>query len=222
MNKTTKKIVLSPKDFRIGFELEFKSRKLTNEYGNPWTFSNGIPRKKKIKLPTRSMEKIGKVGADGNLWELRTNPVCFTKAEAYLKEAFSILEHFNASTTENCGLHINISCKKTRLHRNLDPIGLSHTLNTAKLAKKFGRDKVTACRSPKENKPYCLFEFYSRNFIDWEKHLAINFLNYHGKPKKDSRIEFRFPGGKNYHKKEKLCIDTLNTIVTSLTRSYRN
>ena len=221
VKNSPKKISLYPKDFRVGFELEFKSRTLTKKYGSPWEFTNGSGNRGKIKLPTKTMEKIGRVGGDGDLWELRTKPVCFTKSKTYLKEAFLILEHFKASTNENCGLHINVSCKKKRFHKNLDPITLSTILDTAKLAKKFGRAKTRACLSPSENKPYTLFDFYSQNLIHWEKHFAINFQNYKKTPKKTSRIEFRFPGGKNYHKKEKLCIDTLNIIVKSLSQSYR-
>lgn len=216
MRKSPKKISLSPKDFRVGFELEFKSRELTREYGDSWSYSG-----KKIRLSNTNLKNIGSIGADGDLWELRTNPVCFLKSREYLKQSFSILKHFKASTNENCGLHINVSCKKKRFHKNLDPIALSTILDTAKLAKKFGRAKTRACLSPRDNKPYTLFDFYSQNLIHWEKHFAINFQNYKKTPKKSSRIEFRFPGGKNYHKKEKLCIDTLNTIVKSLSQSYR-
>jgi hypothetical protein len=222
MIKSPKKITLSPKDFRVGFELEFKSRELTRKYGSSWNFSNGSCNKPKIKLPHKSMEKIGRIGGDGDLWELRTKPICFTKAKEYLKEAFSILRHFNASTNKNCGLHINVSCKKKKFHTNLNPITLSTILDTAKLAKKFGRAKTRACLSPTKNKPYSSFDFYAQKIVDWEKNFAINFQNYKANPQKSSRIEFRVPGGKDYHKKEKLCVDTLNTIVKGLSQSYRN
>lgn len=213
----TKQIKLRPKDFRVGFELEFKSKPLTKRYGDSWDMAF---RAKHIKLPNTQLERVMKVGVDGPNWELRTNPVCGTKARSTLKDAFFILKHFGAITNRNCGLHINISCKRKSLHNHLDPIKLYKTLDPQKLAKLFGRESSKYCKSPKTTKPWTVFEFCSQSIRNCFKHHGINFSYYDKCAKKSSRIEFRFLGGKDYHNKENLSYQVLKSILKSLGTSY--
>jgi hypothetical protein len=217
MIRKSKAIKLTPKDFRVGFELEFKSRSLTKKYGDTWdlTFKNRY-----FKLPNKNLEKTMRLGIDGANWELRTIPVCGTKARKTLKDAFFILKHFNAQTSRYCGLHINVSCKRKALHNNLDPIKLHKTLDPQKLARLFNREKSRYCKSPKNTKPWTVFEFCSKSLHSCFKHHGINFSNYERRALKTSRIEFRFPGGKDYHNKENLSYRTLSKILKSLCKSY--
>lgn len=219
MTKKSKQIKLSPRDFKVGFELEFKSKPLAKKYGDAWDLAF---RGKYIKLPNRNLEKVMKLGTDGPNWELRTFPICGSKAKTVLKDAFFILKHFQAHTNRNCGLHINVSCKHKGLHNNLDPIKLYKTLDPQKLAKLFKRENSKYCKCPMNIKPWTVFEFCSKSIKSCFKHNGINFSHYDKRAKKSSRIEFRFLGGKDYHNKEKLSYLTLNSIVKSLCASYIN
>jgi hypothetical protein len=216
MTKTSQ-IKLHPKDFRVGFELEFKSKPLTKKYGDSWDIAF---KRKYIRLPNIKLEKIMRMGADGPNWELRTFPICGTKAKKTLKDAFFILKHFNAVTNRNCGLHINVSCKHRRLHNHLDPIKLYKTLEPKKLSKLFGRESSKYCKSPKTTKPWTVFEFCSQSIRSCFKHHGINFSHYDRNARKSSRIEFRFLGGKDYHNRENLSYQTLKSILKSLGSSY--
>lgn len=210
---------LTPKDFKVGFELEFKSPQLTKKYGNSWDISM---RGKYIKLPNKTLEKVMKMGADGPNWELRTSPVCGSKAKKTLKDAFFILKHFRASTSRNCGLHINVSCKRKGLHNKLDPIKLYKTLDPQKLAKLFGRENSRYCKCPKDVKSWTVFEFCSKSINQCVKHHGINLGHYDKRARKSSRIEFRFLGGKDYHERERLSYKALSSILKSLSKSYSN
>lgn len=215
--KILKQIQLKSKDFKVGFELEFKSPPLTKKYGNTWdlAFKNRY-----IKLPNKDLEKVMKIGVDGPNWELRTLPICGTKARSTLKDAFFVLKHFNAQTTRYCGLHINVSCKRKSLHNNLDPIKLHRSLEPKKLAKLFGRENSKYCKCPKDQKPWTVFEFCSLSIKTCFRHSGINFANYEKRARKTSRIEFRFLGGKDYHSRETISYSTLNSIVKNLSKSY--
>jgi len=217
MTEARSQIKLHPKDFRVGFELEFKSPRLTKKYGSSWDIYH---RGKYIKLPNKMLEKVMKMGADGSNWELRTVPVCGSKAKKTLKDALFVLKHFDAVTSRNCGLHVNISCKRKSLHNNLDPIKLYKTLDPQKLSKLFGREGSHFCKNPRSTKPWTVFEFCSQSIKCCFKHHGINFSHYQERATKNSRIEFRFLGGKDYHNKEKICYSTLKTIIGSLSKSY--
>lgn len=220
--KPTSKIALRPSDFRIGFELEFRSKVLVRRYGDPCRFCDGTGKpRKRIKIRGRTLAAVGEVGGDGPLWELRTHPVCYTEFEDCLRKAFRILEYFEASAGKRCGLHVNVSCKKRSVHGNLDPLRLTKFLDTSKLSRLFGRQKLETCKSPVDTRPFALFDFYTRNLGEGDRHLAINFLPYHLTPKKTSRVEFRFLGGRAYHRKPDLCIKVVKAIVRSMTKSYR-
>lgn len=200
----------------MGFELEFKSKILNKQYGEPWRFSD-----KSIKIKDRELARVGKVGADGPLWELRTYPVCHTQAKKQLLDAFRVLSFFEATSGKHCGLHVNVSCKRKNLHSFLDPLLLAQRLDSFKLAKLFDRQKLEVCKSPKDTKPFSLFYFYARRLGEEDRNLAINFVPYRRAHQKNSRVEFRFMGGVRYHRKPALCTRIVDYIVESMAKSYR-
>jgi hypothetical protein len=222
MKKKACKLRLSPSDFRVGFELEFKSKPLRKKFGDPCLLEGSDGKSKTpIPLPCKSLKKVGEIGCDGHLWEFRSRPVCYTKAKGYLMKAFRVLEYYEADTTRRCGLHVNISCKRSDLHDHLDPIGLTRRLDPPRLAKLFGRRTLPTCESPKNSKPFAVFSFYASKLGEEDRHMAINLIPYGDEPTKKSRVEFRFLGGKDYHRKKDLCFHVLDLIIESMSRSYR-
>lgn len=201
---------ISKKHLRVGFELEFKSPHLAKKYGKP--FWGGSLR---ISTP------VGNIGVDGDNYELRTKPVRAPQAAGLLTEALALIEQFRGKTTSTTGLHINVSCSLKKYHHRIDPLKLWKKLNPKKWARLFGRQKSTFCSSPKSLSPWETFAFAGGLFGDGDRNSAINFLPYGSKPKKSSRIEFRFLGGKNYHRKTKTVLKTLDAILRATSASYR-
>lgn len=200
---------LQKKDLKIGFEFEFLSPTIKKIHGPAWSAGN-----LRIRTP------VGTIGTDGDNFELRTPPTSAMLAQKILKESLKVLRNYEAKTTKTTGLHINVSCRNKRMHPKINPLKLWQLAKPEKWAKSFGRRNSYFCSMPKNPNLWETFCFLGENHSNDEKNIAINFQEYGKKPKKSSRIEFRFPGGKNYHRKPKTLARCLNEIIKATSKSY--
>lgn len=193
----------------VGYELEFTSKVLDRQYGG----SDALARRP-IALTK------GKLGEDGGCYELRTDPILGDQAASTLKWALQVLRDCQAVTKINDGLHINISCAVKEFQPHLDPVSLWVYSRPRYWATIFGRAKHFACKLPKQDLPMTVSEFLGAP-ITASGNCAINFEHYRpmSSPVR-SRIEFRFPGGRNYHRREKMILNCLNEILEATRNSF--
>lgn len=193
----------------VGYELEFTSKVLDRQYG-------GSDRLKSAVIPMIN----GKLGEDGGCYELRTRPILGDQAASTLKWALQFLRDCQAVTKLNDGLHINISCAVKEFQPYLNPVSLWVHSRPRYWATVFGRANHCYCKLPKRDLPIVVSEFLGDG-LSKQGNSAINFEHYRplSAPVR-SRIEFRYPGGKNYHLREKMLLNCLSEILEATRRSF--
>lgn len=209
---------LGPADFLVGLEMEFSSSLLSRMCGKPMDILRGIVRMRPPRVDGKPVD-IGKIGIDGEFWELRTEPVEGHKIGEIVDRALDILGRFEARTSRECGLHINVSCKKRNLHDHLDPVKLWRNVRPAAISRQFGRTTDTWCVCPESDSLQSILRIYSLNVTGF-RNAAVNFSKYHKRPKKSSRVEIRSAGGKGYHLRKALIHRTITQVVCAFSRSY--
>jgi len=192
----------------VGFELEFISSELDRVHG-----SSDLLRGRDVDLG------FGFLGEDGGCYELRTKPVDGRAANGVLIDSLHFLKRHKARTRHNDGLHINISCSDKKKARSVNPIIVWDRCRVHFWVRFFGRRRSIYCKFPSRMEAWSIFDFLTR-VPSGSKDVAVNFSNFdpYGQTK-GSRIEFRYPGGKDYHRKPKMvsrCLrDAMQAVVDS-------
>lgn len=187
--------------------MEFVSRHLNQRYGSPSTLST-----RRIRLP------FGTLGDDGGCYEIRTRPAPGSHAAGILMECLEYMHSVSAKTRAEDGLHINVSLERKPLHSLVNPIWVWMLADPRRWALKFGRSRCWACRLPPSVLPAEILDFLASSSS--VSRPAINFS--HFRPSSApvrSRIEFRYPGGKNYHRRPRLLLSCLDSILTAVAGS---
>lgn len=195
-----------PSDFVVGFEFEFVSKLLDRKYGSSSALSN-----RRVRLP------FGTLGEDGDSYELRTRPSSGVSAPEVLMSCIQFMDSVSARTRPEDGLHINVSLSKKSLHLSVNPICVWVLAEPHRWALKFGRSRAWACLLPRNLVPSEILDFLSSTS---PRRPAINFSHFrpHEAPSK-SRIEFRYPGEKNYHRRIPLLMGCLESVLSSVAGS---
>jgi hypothetical protein len=187
----------------VGFELEFVSRPLDRRHGSPSELAS-----RRIRLP------FGTLGEDGGAYEIRTRPVSGSRAAPVLMSCLEFMASCSARTRPEDGLHVNVSFAKKGLHFMVNPISVWMLANPRRWALKFGRSRCWACRLPGKLAPAEVLDFLSTSSPAARP--AINFSHFRpsSAPMK-SRIEFRYPGGRDYHHRPRLLLSCLESILSA-------
>lgn len=195
--------LMSPSDFVVGFELEFVSRVLDRRYGSPSELAT-----RRVRLP------FGTLGDDGGAYEIRTRPVSGDHARAVLLSCLEFMASCSARTRPWDGLHVNVSLARKSLHFLVNPVSLWMLSSPGRWALKFGRSRCWACRLPGKMAPAEILDFLSTSTPCSRP--AINFSHFRpaAAPVK-SRIEFRYPGGRDYHLRPRLLVSCLESILSA-------
>jgi len=196
------------KDFNIGFELEFGSGLLDKKYG-----SASAIRDRRIRIP------FGTLGEDGLRYEIRTRPLRGDLAPGLMCRCLDYMQSVSARTRTEDGLHINVSLVKKDLNLKINPLQVWIFAKPKYWSLRFGRTRCWACRMPRNYTQPELLEFISSAGPSGRR-LAINFS--HFRPRQapiKSRVEFRYPGGKNYHQKPDLLLSCLNSALSAIAKS---
>ena len=144
-----------------------------------------------------SIDKSG--GFD--MFELVTPPLPYYDAIHILK-TFLEWVNINATTNIYSGIHVNISLANTNLAKNLNKLKYITSFNEDLVYKAFPKRKNNIyCQSIREILPKNLHtSFLATNEYGYEmpdnKYFGVNFTKI---PK--NYLEFRYIGGKNYHKR---------------------
>lgn len=202
---------------RIGFEFEmymkdisyYKTLELLNSYLEPvkvWGFrqyhSSFKPDDKNFKL-----EPDMSLGANG--CELITGPLEYFEAKYFLNKILKFMNDY-AYTTEKTAIHFNISFVDNS-KKDLND------LNILKMILKIDEDEIyqaypnrynnVYAKSVKKIVPYKQYDFNNIHIgvvknalkLPNDKYYGINFLHKDSN-KEEQRIEFRYIGGRDYHK----------------------
>ena len=145
------------------------------------------------------------LGSDGV--ELITGPLAYVNAKIILLKILKIIQEFGR-TDDKCSIHINISFDKEQTPNTLD------FLNPLKIILKMDEDFVYNFFPHRKNNFYAksvkkIIPFRDYDFSDIASNLLINCLElpetrYYGiniKNMNSGRLEFRYIGGADYHKK---------------------
>jgi hypothetical protein len=199
---------LSLKDIRIGFEFEFGSKVLDKKYGTAAAL-----RSRPLRI------SLGSLGEDALRYELRTQPTPACNAPEVLKNCTAFMNSVSARTLAKDGLHINVSMVDNRLNLMVNPLMVWILAKPRLWALRFGRTRSWACRLPVHYTQPELLEFISASSPSWNR-LAINFSHFRPRsaPRK-SRVEFRYPGGINYHRRLPILKSCLRTIIEAFASS---
>jgi len=198
----------------IGFEFEFytdrsyyKLLELLNNELSPITtrgfrkyHSNFVPDENNFKLEPD-------LSGGPQLCELITGPLPYVNSKIILLKILKIIEKY-ARTDEKCSIHVNISFEDNgdgKILNNLNQLKLILEVDEELIYNYFPERKNNIyAKSVKTLIPFKGFDF-SVNAIDIlqtnlqlpdTKYYGINFL-----PVEKGRLEWRYIGGTNYHKK---------------------
>ena len=165
-----------------------------------------------------SVEEIEDIDSEaGTVVEVITAPLDIEDTIDVMKRMFDFIED-NGSTSNVTGMHINVSYRDARFDKeNVDPLKMMLLVNenymsdqfsprqyVDRMFKYFSREEVIRnLAHAYANEGFDGLERETRSLIPTEtKYQAINFANLGSM--ESSRIEFRFPGGADYHKQESL------------------
>ena len=139
--------------------------------------------------------------------ELITGPLSYINAKIILLKILKMIQEFG-STDDKCSIHINISFDKEQTQNTLD------FLNPLKIILKVDEDFIYSFFPNRKNNFYAksvkrMIPFKDYDFSEIGSNLLINCLElpetrYYGiniKNMSSGRLEFRYIGGKDYHKK---------------------
>ena len=165
-----------------------------------------------------SVEEIEDIDSEaGTVVEVITAPLDIEDTIDVMKRMFDFIED-NGSTSNVTGMHINVSYRDARFDKeNVDPLKMMLLVNenymsdqfsprqhVERMFRYFSREEVIRnLAHAYANEGFDGLERETRSLIPTEtKNQAINFANLGSMER--SRIEFRFPGGADYHKQESL------------------
>lgn len=218
-------------DFKIGLEFEFKTELDKNKISKQ--LSNIL--KKEIKVAdtyhsnievTENSFKLEPDFSGGKqLVELITGPLPYNEAKKIIKDVCSFIDK-KGYTDEKCSIHVNLSImernKYSNLSKKLNPLNLILNVDEDKIYDLYpDRKNSIYAKSVKEIYPKSIWiKEYSFNFIDGmiqipnTKYYGINFLKL-----PQNYLEFRYLGGKDWHKNTKNIQESIDSFIDSIWKS---
>ena len=175
-----------------------------------------------------------------NTVEIKTPPTPFGQAMTKLKKAFKFFQDNEVVTNSTTGLHINMSFAKQSRNYQIDGFKLQVIMDDLKWLKKFNREDISYCVSPKVTIGEKLGKIKKNKWnVDkfilsmWEeleedcdgeladKYHAINIGHlFDNKP----YVEYRALGGRNYHTRlkdvERACQEISKALDMSIDSRY--
>jgi len=240
---TEKYTILDP--FMVGFEFEFYSKFKPTELQKLLTKSlkgkeiklewditrkgNKITKKLKSNASDDSKvslsDKVFKLEMDfsggDEMYELVTGPMDYHESLIILKKIFDFIGYYG-STTELCGLHINVSLEK---HKELN---IQH-LNLLKFAMDFDEEKIWKYFPNRKNNVYASSikqYFFTTPYLSfkadipltakliappYDKYFGVNFTKI-----PNNYMEFRYLGGEDYEQKYKEVSELIEDFAFSM------
>jgi hypothetical protein len=226
------------KNAKIGFEFEFYMRDLSyyktleilNKELSPvkvWGFRQYHSGFK----PDGSNFKIEPdLSGGSNMVELVTGPLDYFSAKYYLVKIINFIQNLGY-TNEKCSIHFNISFSDQSLDlSNLNILKLILSMDEEEVYRYFPSRKGNVyAKSIKKIIPYKEYDFFNipisivKNSIRLpnDKYYGINFTNIDG-DSESRRIEFRYIGGKDYHKNAGQLLYFMDSFIVSTYDSITN
>ena len=226
----------------IGFELEFylkefsyyKTLEMLNKELSPVRV-HGFRQYHSSFKPNDSNFKIEPdLSGGSNMVELVTGPIPYHTAKFYLIKILKFISNYGY-TTDKCSLHFNVSFDSDRKDLNdLNVLKLILNTDEEEIYKYYpSREDNVYSKSVKNIIPFRDYDFFNvpisvvRNNIKIpdDKYFGINFLNII-ENKEDQRVEYRYIGGKDYHKDsgrllyflDKFIVNVYDAIASSFNR----
>jgi hypothetical protein len=200
----------------IGFELEFylkefsyyKTLEMLNKELSPVRV-HGFRQYHSSFKPNASNFKIEPdLSGGSNMVELVTGPMPYHTAKFYLIKILKFISNYGY-TNDKCSIHFNVSFDSDRKDLNdLNVLKLILNTDEEEIYKYYpSRENNVYSKSVKNIIPFRDYDFFNvpitvvRNNIKIpdDKYFGINFLNII-ENKEDQRVEYRYIGGKDYHK----------------------
>lgn len=182
-------------------------RSLIGNPSNPWG------------LPSDKLEAVADDPSVTNGVEVTFYAQPINEAIDTMRKMFRLIEQIGSTSDNTAGLHTNVSIRGRDMHvKNINPFRMVMMADQDYLIKNFPVRRFVNRMLPKPNrvdhimvelgvKHYVegglkeLVEWSEDNLIKDEKYQTINFLNAMGyMPEDRRRVEFRAPGGSDYHK----------------------
>lgn len=205
-------------DIRLGFEIECV---ITTRDGKWRHFREKIKNLKVgITIGNDVSIRVGRVD-DWDIYntvEIRTNPMPPKTAMTVLKSIFDIVNKYGY-TNSSCGLHVNISSKHKTKMLNFNPIPFLSSNLWNDILKEFKRSGNMYCRpiihhSSKISKVNILRQMHdSVN----NKYKCVTLRNFGNGTDRNSRIEIRGFGNRNYTQK----FDSISNFVKRIEKLFK-
>ncbi len=210
----------------IGFEFEFytersyyKLLELLNRELSP-VVVYGYKKYHSDMKPTELKWKIEPDLSGGpEMCELITGPLNYINARLYLLKILGLLQKY-ITTDEKCSLHINISFDKNKTDNTIDkvnPLKIILNINEETVYKFFPeRENNFYAMSVKNIIPYKDFDFIGSGVNIIENNIEIPDSRYYGiniNTIRDGRLEFRYIGDVDYHKKTKEILELMDYFI---------
>lgn len=200
----------------IGFEFEFylkefsyyKTLEMLNKELSPVRV-HGFRQYHSSFKPNDSNFKIEPdLSGGSNMVELVTGPMPYYTAKFYLMKILKFIKNYGY-TNDKCSIHFNVSFDSDRKDLNdLNILKLILNTDEKEIYKYYpSRENNVYAKSIKNIIPFRDYDFFNvpigvvRNNIKIpdDKYYGINFMNII-ESKENQRVEYRYIGGKNYHK----------------------
>jgi len=211
----------------VGFEFEFnagKSYYKMLEYLNRELYPIKVSGYRKYHSSFKPTKNHFKIELDSSLSqesgiELVTGPLDYINSKIILLKILKMIDEYG-TTDDKCSLHINISFDKDQTDNILD------YLNPLKLILKMDEDKVYSyfpnrkdnfyAKSVKKMIPFKDYDFYNIGADKIINSLELPDTRYYGiniKNSSSGRLEFRYIGGSEYHKKTNEILDLMDYFI---------
>jgi hypothetical protein len=221
---------LESNDILIGFEFEFKNKKRKNkaktyeiikdfifEHINKLPYdeiyiSENYYTAKKDKTVAKPDFSLGDNGI-----ELVTTPTNLKQGLEIMTKTFQVINKFG-KTDKDCGFHVNLSFKNTKRNKKIRPTNVPLYINEDYIYKHFPSRRKNQYAKPMHIDLARETQWsWDRTDIEctFDHHMAIDLNKLDGKNK---YIEFRYIGGKNYHKQTR----QIKTIIGMYIYAMRN
>ena len=217
----------------IGFEFEFytdrsyyKLLELLNNTLAPIKTHGFRKYHSKFKPDANNFKLEPDMSGGPDMCEIISGPIPYVNAKIILLKILKVLDKY-ARTDEKCSIHINISFKDNgdgKVLSNLDQLKLILEVDEDVIYNLFPERKNNIyAKSVKTLIPFKGFDF-STNAIDIlqtniqlpdTKYFGINFLPARNINVDGQRLEWRYIGGNNYHKKSAEILSLMDYFIAS-------